>query len=63
MISAATIVAILEALMGFVGQIPELVTAVETAIGLVKSGAAPTADEQASIDAGLAAANAALQAS
>jgi hypothetical protein len=43
----ATIVALLEAFIGFVGQIPELVNAIETAIGLVKSGAAPTAEQQA----------------
>lgn len=60
--SAATIIAILQVLMGFVGQIPELVTAVETAIGLLQSNTAPTADQQAQIDAGLAAAHAALQA-
>lgn len=61
--SAATIIAILQALMGFVGQIPELVTAVETAISLLETNATPSAAQQAQIDAGLAAAHAALQAS
>ena len=59
----ATIVAILEAVMGFVPEIPELVAALETVSGLVSSGTAPTATQQATIDAGLAAAHAALQAS
>ena len=59
-----TIIAILEALVKFVSDVPEMVTAVETAIGLLQPGAAaPTADQQAAIDAGLAAANTALQAS
>jgi hypothetical protein len=59
----ALIIALLQALMGFAGQLPELVTAAETAIGLLKSGAAPTPEQQAQIDAGLEAANTALQAS
>jgi hypothetical protein len=61
--STATIVAIIQALMGFVGQIPELIAAAETTIGLLQSGAAPTTDQQAQIDAALEAANNALQAS
>jgi hypothetical protein len=61
--SIATIIAIIQALMGFAGQIPELVTAAETAVGLLQSGQAPTAEQQAQIDAALDAANAALQAS
>jgi hypothetical protein len=61
--SIATIVAIIQALMGFAGQIPQLVSAAETTIGLLRSGSAPTAEQQAQIDAALEAANIALQAS
>jgi hypothetical protein len=61
--SNATIIALLEALMGFVGQMPELVSATQTAIDLLRSGVAPTAEQQAQIDAALETANAALQAS
>lgn len=59
-----TIIQILQALMGFAADIPELVTAGETAIGLLQPGApAITPAQQATIDAGLDAANKALQAS
>jgi hypothetical protein len=58
-----TIVAIIQALMGFAGVVPELITAGETAISLLRSGSAPTAEQQAQIDSALEAANAALQAS
>jgi len=58
-----TVISLIEALIQFAGQIPELVTAGETAIGLLKTGTAPTADQQTQIDAGLEAANNALQAS
>ena len=58
-----TTVAIIQALMGFATQIPELIIAAETAISLLRSGDAPTAEQQAQIDAALEAANAALQAS
>lgn len=58
-----TIISLLNATIGFLGQVPELVTAVETAIGLVKSGDSPTPEQQATIDAGLKAAHEALQAS
>lgn len=57
----ATIIALIQALAAFAPQIPELVTAVETAVGLINGGVAPTADQQAQIDAGLEAANTALQ--
>lgn len=59
----ATIVALLEAVTTFVADMPEIVAALKTAAGLVQSGQAPTAAEQAQLDAGLAAAHAALQAS
>ena len=58
---AATIIALIQALAAFAPQIPEIVSAVETAVGLLKSGKAPTAEQQATIDAALAAANAAVQ--
>lgn len=59
----ATIIAVIEALLSFAGQIPELVAAAQTAIALVQSGTDPTPEQQATIDAGLKAANDALQAS
>lgn len=59
----ATVLAIIQALAALVPQIPEIVAAVETAVNLLKTGVAPTPDEQATIDAGLEAAHAALQAS
>lgn len=61
--SIATIIAIIQALMAFAVQLPELVSAAETTIRLLRSGAAPTAEQQAQIDAALEAANTALQAS
>ena len=61
--SIATIIAIIQALAGFAAQLPELVSAAETTIGLLRSGTAPTAQQQAQIDAALEAANTALQAS
>jgi hypothetical protein len=61
--STATIIALLEALIGFVGQIPALVSATQTAIDLLRTGVAPTVEQQARIDAALEAANVTLQAS
>jgi len=61
--STANTVALLEALLMFAPELPELTAAVQTAVRLIHSGAAPTAEEQAQIDAGLDAANKALQAS
>jgi hypothetical protein len=58
----STIVALIQALMQFAPQVPELITAAETAISLLKSGTAPTAEQQAAIDAALDAANKAVQA-
>lgn len=58
-----TIIAIIQALMGFAGQVPELVAAAETAIGLLRTNTAATPEQQAQIDSALEAANAALQAS
>lgn len=58
------IILLLQALAAFAPQIPEILEAVETAVGFMKSGAAePTPEQQASFDAALAAAHAALQAS
>jgi hypothetical protein len=59
----ATLIALIQVLTSFAVQMPELVAAAETAIALLRSGAAPSADEQARIDAALEAANSALQAS
>lgn len=58
-----TIIAIITALCQLAGQVPELVVAGETAVGLLRSGTAPTIEQQAAINAGLEAANHALQAS
>ena len=58
-----TIIAIIQALVGFAGQMPELVAAAQTAVNLLRSGVAPTAEQQAEIDAALDASNRALQAS
>jgi hypothetical protein len=58
-----TIVAIIQALAAFAGQVPELTAAAATAIHLLRSGSAPTAEQQAQIDLALEAANTALQAS
>jgi len=58
----ATIIALLQALAAFAPQLPEVVTAVETAVKLLTSGTAPTAAEQAQFDAALLAAHNAVQA-
>lgn len=57
----ATILAIIEALVQFAPQIPEIITAVETLKTLITENRAPTADEQAAIDAGLDSSHKALQ--
>jgi hypothetical protein len=57
------IILLLQALAAFAPQIPEILLAVETAIALMKSGAAaPTTEQQATFDAALLAAHNALQA-
>jgi hypothetical protein len=58
----ATIISIIQALAALAPQIPELVTGVETAIGLLQSGAAPTPEQQTAIDVLLDKAHAQLQA-
>jgi hypothetical protein len=60
--SVATIIAIIQALISLAAGVPELVSAGETAIALLRSGAAPSVEQQAQIDAALQAANAAIQA-
>lgn len=55
------VIAILQAVMALLPEVPELVRGVQTAIDLVTSGAAPTAAQQATIDAALEAANNAVQ--
>jgi hypothetical protein len=57
-----TVIAIIQALLAVAPEIPGLVEAVTTAVGLLQSGAAPTAEQQAQIDAALDAAHAAVQA-
>ena len=57
----ATILAIIEALMQFAPEIPEIIAAVNTAKTLITENRAPTADEKTAIDAGLDAAHKALQ--
>lgn len=57
----STTILIIQALIGFAGQVPELVIAAETAIRLLQTGATITDEEQAQIDAALEAANTALQ--
>lgn len=59
----ATLIALLQVVMGLVGDIPELIAAMAQAIKLLQTGTAPTPDEQAVLDSGLAAAHAALQGS
>ena len=59
---SAAVIALIEALAAFAPQIPEIVAAVETATGLLQSGTDPTPEQQATIDAGLDAAHAQLQA-
>lgn len=53
---------IIEALIAASAQIPELVTAGQTVITLLKENRDPTPEEQAQFDAALAAADAALPA-
>lgn len=55
------ILAIIEALVQFAPQIPEIIQSVSTLKTLISENRAPTADEQAAIDAGLDAAHKALQ--
>lgn len=57
----ASIIALLEALLELIPQVPELIAGVETAIGLLQSDAEPTPEEQATLDAALDAAHKALQ--
>ena len=57
------IILLIQALAAFAPQIPEILQAVETAVTLMKSGAAaPTPAQQAQFDAALLAAHNALQA-
>lgn len=58
---AATLIAVIEALLQFAPQVPALVSGVSTTISLLTSGAAPTAEQSAAIEAALAAAHRAVQ--
>lgn len=60
---ASAIIALLQVLVQFAPQIPEIVSAVETAVRLTESGDEPTDAEMASFEAATLAAHAALQAS
>jgi len=53
---------LLELLQAGITVVPELITAAQTEVSLFNSGTAPTAEQQATIDAALATANSALQA-
>lgn len=55
-----TIISLIQAVIPLVSHIPELVTALGTAVNLITSGMAPTAEQQAQIDAALDAANKAV---
>lgn len=59
--NATAILSFITALMQFAPEIPELIAAFETIKELVASGAPPTAEQQASIDAALDAAHAKVQ--
>jgi len=56
------LLALLAAVTQLAPQIPEVIAGVETAIRLAQSNTAPTAEEQATIDAAFEAAHAAFQA-
>lgn len=56
-----TIIALLETAIKLGAEIPALVALIEQAIGLVKSGTAPTVEQQALIDGALDAAHKRLQ--
>lgn len=58
----ATLIAVVQALVGLATDIPEAVTAGEAVVSSLQTGTALTADQQASIDAFLDKAHAALQA-
>lgn len=57
-----SLIAIIQALVVFAPQIPEIINGIQTAVRLSQSGVAPTPEEQAEIDAALDAAHAAVQA-
>ncbi len=59
----ALIAEVLEALISGAGQLPSIITAAETAIGLLQSNTDPTPAQEASIRAALDESHAALQAS
>ena len=57
-----SIIALLQALAAFAPRLVEISTAVETAVTLLRSGEAPTAEQMAAIDLALEVANNAVQA-
>lgn len=58
-----TLLAVVDVVVRLGPQIPELILAVETLKNIIATGQPPSADQQAQIDSGLAAAHQALQAS
>jgi hypothetical protein len=58
----AAVLELLQVLAALLSNIPEIASGIQTAIDLLTSGSAPTADQQASLDAALATAHAQLQA-
>ncbi len=58
----ALITALIQIVQMGITVAPEIIAAARTAVALIESGAAPTAAQQAQIDAALNAAHAALQA-
>lgn len=61
-VTLGIILKVIEAIVAFAPQIPEIMTAVGTIKTLLTENRAPTSDEQVAIDAGLDAAHKALQA-
>lgn len=57
----ATVIALIQAFSQLAGQAPELIGAGKTVIELLQTGAAPTPEQQAQIDAALETANNNLQ--
>jgi hypothetical protein len=58
----ALIISVIEGLLSLAPKLPAVVAAVETTIGLINSGAAPTPEQQAQIDDFLELAHSTLQA-
>lgn len=57
----ALLIPLLQAFMSLAGKVPELLTAGETAVNLIRSGKDPSPEQQVQFDLALEAANKALQ--